>query len=142
MSCTVVVVHVALDPRIPTTPGRGTSGFPRPGRHLLCSTTHCEPALGCRASRFRVSGILLLYVGTVCEGDIVAFDDSTFFSGIAGGGGRTRSHAWPESYNHRPSHPYNAGTEHVGFFTDQTKGGVYSISCMAVVVLPGRGRWY
>ena len=25
----------------------------------------------------------------------------------------------PLSYDHRPSHPYNAGTEHVGFFTDQ-----------------------
>ena len=24
-------------------------------------------------------------------------------------------HAWPWSYDHRPSHPYNAGTEHVGF---------------------------
>ena len=22
-------------------------------------------------------------------------------------------HAWPKSYDHRPSHPYNAGTEHV-----------------------------
>ena len=24
-----------------------------------------------------------------------------------------RHHAWPESYDHRPSHPYSAGTEHV-----------------------------
>ena len=24
-------------------------------------------------------------------------------------------HAWPQSYDHGPSHPYNAGTEHVGF---------------------------
>ena len=28
-----------------------------------------------------------------------------------GGGGC----AWPYSYDHRPSHPYYAGTEHVGF---------------------------
>ena len=30
-------------------------------------------------------------------------------------GGGTHYHAWPSSYDHRPSHPYNAGTEHVGF---------------------------
>ena len=29
--------------------------------------------------------------------------------------GCTRYHAWPQLYDHRPSHPYNAGTEHVGF---------------------------
>ena len=23
--------------------------------------------------------------------------------------------AWPYSYDHRPAHPYYAGTEHVGF---------------------------
>ena len=23
--------------------------------------------------------------------------------------------AWPQSYDHRPSHPYKTGTEHVGF---------------------------
>ena len=23
--------------------------------------------------------------------------------------------AWPQSYDHTPSHPYHAGTEHVGF---------------------------
>ena len=27
----------------------------------------------------------------------------------------TRYHAWPWSYDRRPSHPYNTGTEHVGF---------------------------
>ena len=31
------------------------------------------------------------------------------------GGGVCSCHAWPWSYDHRPSHPYNAGTEHVGF---------------------------
>ena len=37
-------------------------------------------------------------------------------------------HAWPKSYDHRPSHPYNAGTEHVGFFTDQADiGGTAAI---------------
>ena len=29
--------------------------------------------------------------------------------------GCTQCHAWPWSYDHRPSHPYNAGTEPVGF---------------------------
>ena len=28
-------------------------------------------------------------------------------------------HAWPSSYDHKPSHPYNAGIKRVGFFTDQ-----------------------
>ena len=28
--------------------------------------------------------------------------------------------AWPQLYDHRPSHPYNAGTDRVEFFTDQT----------------------
>ena len=28
--------------------------------------------------------------------------------------------AWPESYGRRPSHPYYAATEHVGFSTRQT----------------------
>ena len=32
-----------------------------------------------------------------------------------GGGGGTEVCAWPQSYDHRPSHPYYAGTEHVGF---------------------------
>ena len=30
-------------------------------------------------------------------------------------GGCTHDHAGPLSYDHRPSHPSNAGTEHVGF---------------------------
>ena len=30
-------------------------------------------------------------------------------------GGGTHYHAWPYSYDDRPSRPYNAGTEHVGF---------------------------
>ena len=34
-------------------------------------------------------------------------------------GGCTHCHAWPTLYDHRPSHPYNARMEHVGFFTDQ-----------------------
>ena len=29
-------------------------------------------------------------------------------------GGSIHYHVWPWSYDHRPSHPYNAGTEHVG----------------------------
>ena len=36
----------------------------------------------------------------------------------AGGGGGGRGYsvgAWPWSYDHRPSNPYYAGTEHVGF---------------------------
>ena len=32
-----------------------------------------------------------------------------------GGRGCTHYHAWPQPYDHRPSHPHNAGTEHVGF---------------------------
>ena len=31
------------------------------------------------------------------------------------GGGLYSCDAWPWLYDHRPSHPYNAGTEHVGF---------------------------
>ena len=31
------------------------------------------------------------------------------------GGVGTRYHAWPKSYDHGPSHLYNAGTEHVGY---------------------------
>ena len=31
------------------------------------------------------------------------------------GGRSTHYHAWPQSYDHRSSRPYNAGTEHVGF---------------------------
>ena len=31
------------------------------------------------------------------------------------GGGVYSVCAWPQSYDHRPSHPYYAGTEHVGF---------------------------
>ena len=35
MSCMAVVVlrSITIDPRIPTVPGRSTSGFHRPGRH-------------------------------------------------------------------------------------------------------------
>ena len=33
----------------------------------------------------------------------------------AGGGGVYSVCAWPYWYDHRPSHPYYAGTEHVGF---------------------------
>ena len=29
--------------------------------------------------------------------------------------GFTQYHAWPQPYDHRPSRPYNDGTEHVGF---------------------------
>ena len=32
-----------------------------------------------------------------------------------GGGGGYSVCAWPHFYGHRPSHPYYAGTEHVGF---------------------------
>ena len=39
--------------------------------------------------------------------------------GGVGGRGYTRNQAWPQSYGHRPSHPYNAGTEGYGGFTDQ-----------------------
>ena len=31
------------------------------------------------------------------------------------GGGELDIHAWPQSHDHRPSHPYYAGTESVGF---------------------------
>ena len=30
-------------------------------------------------------------------------------------GGVPEIHTWPSSYDHRPSHPYNADTEHDGF---------------------------
>ena len=32
--------------------------------------------------------------------------------------------AWPSSYDHRPSHPYYAGTEHVGFSPTRQAGAV------------------
>ena len=35
--------------------------------------------------------------------------------GGGGGKGAYSVCAWPSSYDHRPSHPYYAGTEHVGF---------------------------
>ena len=35
--------------------------------------------------------------------------------GRVGGGLGYSCYAWPWSYDHRPSHPYSAGTEHVGF---------------------------
>ena len=41
------------------------------------------------------------------------------------GRGALDIHAWPQSYDDRPSHPYYAGTE--------GEGGVLSL-CMAVVV--------
>ena len=34
---------------------------------------------------------------------------------MKGWGGVYSCHAWPYSYGHRPSHPYNAGTKHFGF---------------------------
>ena len=34
-----------------------------------------------------------------------------------GGSGCAHCHAWPQSYDHRPSHPSNAGAERVGFST-------------------------
>ena len=39
--------------------------------------------------------------------------------GGEGGGGTQFVMAWPLSYGHRPSHAYNAGTEHIRVFTDQ-----------------------
>ena len=35
--------------------------------------------------------------------------------GVAEAGGVYSFHAWPQSYDHRPLHPSNAGTEPVGF---------------------------
>ena len=50
-----------------------------------------------------------------------------------------RHHAWPESYDHRASHPYGAGTEHVWFSPiSQGVGGVLR-SCMTAVVRGRRG---
>ena len=31
---------------------------------------------------------------------------------VRSGGGVTRHHEWPQSYYHKPSHPFNAGTQH------------------------------
>ena len=53
-------------------------------------------------------------------------------------------HGRPESYGHRPSHPYNDGPAHVGFSpTGQTLlapsasvWGAFIMACMAVVVRP------
>ena len=42
-------------------------------------------------------------------------DASGFLSPAEGGEWGTLYHAWPQSYDRRPWHPYNAGTEHVGF---------------------------
>ena len=46
----------------------------------------------------------------------IYFPDSGRTKGSNGGwGGSTQYHAWSQSYDDRPSHPYNAVTEHVGF---------------------------
>ena len=52
----------------------------------------------------------------------LAFDGSKFLFSLLGAfaswgsGGGIHYHPWPSSYEHRPSHPYNPGTEQlVGF---------------------------
>ena len=62
-------------------------------RECIWPTSIGEPRHAC-------SMILLLAVGMLRRGER---------------GGLYSYHAWPQSYDHRPSHPYNAGTEHVGF---------------------------
>ena len=45
-----------------------------------------------------------------------ALEWHTYTGDASSGRGRVYScYAWPHSYDHGPSHPYNAGTEHVGF---------------------------
>lgn len=43
------------------------------------------------------------------------------------GGGGYACRAWPQSYDHGPSRPHDAGTEHVGFLTDQADNAVLDI---------------
>ena len=42
--------RMTIDPRIPTMPGRSTSGFHRPGRHCL---HQARSAVRCSASRMK-----------------------------------------------------------------------------------------
>ena len=42
--------RMTIDPRIPTMPGRSTSGFQQPGRHRL---HHARSAVGCSVSRMK-----------------------------------------------------------------------------------------
>ena len=67
---------VAIDPPIPTRPGRSTSGFHQPVQGAMDGWIHCFVRKGGRGY-------------------------SVF--------------AWPQSYDHRPSHPYYVGPEYIGF---------------------------
>ena len=58
-----------------------------------------------------VSFFFLAGPGPLPEIAVSAFSRSP----LAVGRGVLDIHAWPLSYERRPSHPYNAGTEHVGF---------------------------
>ena len=50
------------------------------------------------------------------------------------GGGVYSYQAWPQSYDHGPSHSYNAGTEYVGFSpTRQTLGGGEGVRCSVLL---------
>ena len=66
MSCMAVVV-MTIDPRIPTMPGRSTSGFHRSGRHFQ---HQARIAVRCvRRVAWRMSYIVLR---TACEADFLA----------------------------------------------------------------------
>ena len=47
-------------------------------------------------------------------------------------GGVYSFHAWPQSCGHKPSHPFNDGTEHVGFSRTRQTSGVPSAICREV----------
>ena len=43
--------------------------------------------------------------------------------GVGGAGGVHDIHAWSQSYDHRSSHSYNAGTKYVGFSPTKQRVG-------------------
>ena len=71
----------------------------------LAASSPCNPFLGCKSS----TGSCAIVFCTRRENNR---PQNNAPSGWRGGG--CSCHAWPLSYGHRPSHPYNVGTEHVG----------------------------
>ena len=99
--------------------------------HLLILVSRCESVRN--ASILPTYALLFLFGIALCVSQEQYFDTSTaryvYWSMIGNSsstnfhlhitgfarGGCTQYHAWRASYNHRPSHLYNAGTEQVGF---------------------------
>ena len=90
-SCMHACMHgrscMAIEPRIPTTPRRGTSGFHVFTDKTGIACTKCEAPRGARRVESRMSCILR----TACEASVLACGSQHYFdlfSGKANGGGR------------------------------------------------------